>query len=247
MNGNEIAGRGGILVAVVPGQPRRGAGAGRAPGRRPRHPLVCANVDPDRYVVSSYVDGTVVALPVRPRPPGDGGEALRPRAGGAHPEGARRPRHPVLAATAGGRPCVVAGPAGGRHGCALYRHRDAGGRAPRQRARVLQRLRRGAPGAPAAPARDRRAAEPAAGQPSGSRGKIRRSSAGRIVPERPCTSGRARSCSSSSAARWVRPRGTCSPSPCRRRRRAVDHVPDQRDRRLRARLAAAGARAPRTG
>lgn len=66
MSGNDSAGRGGILVAVVPGQPvtvlEHAAGLAGDLGL----PLICANVDPNRYLVSSYVDGTVVALPYDP-------------------------------------------------------------------------------------------------------------------------------------------------------------------------------------
>ncbi|SEH61432.1 Nucleotide-binding universal stress protein, UspA family [Leifsonia sp. CL147] len=66
MNGNEIAGRGGILAAVVPGQPAAVVEAAARLAGDLGLPLVCANVDPDRYLVSSYVDGTVVALPYDP-------------------------------------------------------------------------------------------------------------------------------------------------------------------------------------
>lgn len=66
MNGNEIAGRGGILAAVVPGQPVAVLEAAARLAGDLGLPLVCANVDPDRYLVSSYVDGTVVALPYDP-------------------------------------------------------------------------------------------------------------------------------------------------------------------------------------
>ena len=66
MNGNELAGRGGILAAVVPGQPVAVLEAAARLADDLDVPLVCANVDPDRYLVSSYVDGTVVALPYDP-------------------------------------------------------------------------------------------------------------------------------------------------------------------------------------
>lgn len=66
MNGNEIDGRGGILAAVVPGQPAAVVEAAARLAGDLGLPLVCANVDPDRYLVSSYVDGTVVALPYDP-------------------------------------------------------------------------------------------------------------------------------------------------------------------------------------
>jgi nucleotide-binding universal stress UspA family protein len=66
MNGNESPGRGGILAAVVPGQPRAVLEQAARLADDLGLPLVCANVDPDRYVVSSYVDGTVVALPYDP-------------------------------------------------------------------------------------------------------------------------------------------------------------------------------------
>lgn len=66
MNGNEIAGRGGILAAVVPGQPVAVLEQAARLADDLDVPLVCANVDTDRYLVSSYVDGTVVALPYDP-------------------------------------------------------------------------------------------------------------------------------------------------------------------------------------
>lgn len=66
MNGHEIAGRGGILAAVVPGQPVAVLEQAARLADDLDVPLVCANVDPDRYLVSSYVDGTVVALPYDP-------------------------------------------------------------------------------------------------------------------------------------------------------------------------------------
>lgn len=66
MNGNEIAGRGGILAAVVPGQPVAVLEQAARLADDLDVPLVCAYVDPDRYLVSSYVDGTVVALPYDP-------------------------------------------------------------------------------------------------------------------------------------------------------------------------------------
>jgi len=66
MNGNELPGRGGILAAVVPGQPVAVLEQAARLADDLDVPLVCANVDPDRYLVSSYVDGTVVALPYDP-------------------------------------------------------------------------------------------------------------------------------------------------------------------------------------
>ncbi|WP_285114702.1 universal stress protein [Leifsonia sp. fls2-241-R2A-40a] len=66
MSGNEIAGRGGILAAVVPGQPIAVLEQAARLADDLDVPLVCANVDPDRYLVSSYVDGTIVALPYDP-------------------------------------------------------------------------------------------------------------------------------------------------------------------------------------
>src|SRR6478735_11304403 len=66
MSGNELAGRGGILAAVVPGQPVAVLEHAARLADDLDVPLVCANVDPDRYLVSSYVDGTVVALPYDP-------------------------------------------------------------------------------------------------------------------------------------------------------------------------------------
>ncbi|WP_158867482.1 universal stress protein [Leifsonia sp. AG29] len=66
MTGNESAGRGGILVAVVPGQPVVVLEQAARLADDLDVPLVCATVDPNRYLVSSYVDGTVVALPYDP-------------------------------------------------------------------------------------------------------------------------------------------------------------------------------------
>ncbi len=66
MSGNESTGRGGILVAVVPGQPVTVLEQAAKLADDLDVPLVCANVDPNRYLVSSYVDGTVVALPYDP-------------------------------------------------------------------------------------------------------------------------------------------------------------------------------------
>lgn len=57
---------GGVLVAVVPGQPTAVLDAAARLADDLDVPLVCANVDPNRYLVSSYVDGTVVALPYDP-------------------------------------------------------------------------------------------------------------------------------------------------------------------------------------
>ena len=66
MSGNESTGSGGILVAVVPGQPVAVLDQAARLADDLDVPLVCANVDPNRYLVSSYVDGTVVALPYDP-------------------------------------------------------------------------------------------------------------------------------------------------------------------------------------
>ena len=66
MNGNELTGRGGILAAVVPGQPIAVLEHAARLADDLDVPLVCANVDPNRYLVSSYVDGSVVALPYDP-------------------------------------------------------------------------------------------------------------------------------------------------------------------------------------
>ena len=59
-------GTGGIVVAVVPGQPVAVLEQAARLADDLDVPLVCANVDPNRYLVSSYVDGTVVALPYDP-------------------------------------------------------------------------------------------------------------------------------------------------------------------------------------
>jgi nucleotide-binding universal stress UspA family protein len=66
MSGFDSVGRGGILAAVVPGQPVAVLEQAARIADDLDVPLVCANVDPDRYLVSSYVDGTVVALPYDP-------------------------------------------------------------------------------------------------------------------------------------------------------------------------------------
>jgi nucleotide-binding universal stress UspA family protein len=66
MSGNDSTLRGGILVAVVPGQPVTVLEQAIKLADDLDVPLVCANVDPNRYLVSSYVDGTVVALPYDP-------------------------------------------------------------------------------------------------------------------------------------------------------------------------------------
>lgn len=65
MSGNDST-RGAILVAVVPGQPTTVIEQAATLADELDVPLVCANVDSDRYLVSSYMDGTVVALPYDP-------------------------------------------------------------------------------------------------------------------------------------------------------------------------------------
>jgi nucleotide-binding universal stress UspA family protein len=66
MSGNDSFGRGGILAAVVPGQPVTVLEQAARLADDLDLPLICATVDPNRYLVSSYVDGTVVALPYDP-------------------------------------------------------------------------------------------------------------------------------------------------------------------------------------
>jgi nucleotide-binding universal stress UspA family protein len=66
MSGSDHTLRGGILVAVVAGQPVTVLEQAAKLADDLDVPLVCANVDPNRYLVSSYVDGTVVALPYDP-------------------------------------------------------------------------------------------------------------------------------------------------------------------------------------
>lgn len=66
MSGNDSLGRGGILVAVVAGQPVAVLEQAIRLADDLDLPLVCATVDPNRYLVSNYVDGTVVALPYDP-------------------------------------------------------------------------------------------------------------------------------------------------------------------------------------
>ena len=62
-NNNE---RGAIIVAVVAGQPTAVLEHAAALADDLDVHLVCANVDVNRYLVSSYVDGSVVALPYDP-------------------------------------------------------------------------------------------------------------------------------------------------------------------------------------
>jgi nucleotide-binding universal stress UspA family protein len=64
MSGNSHTG--GILVAVVPGQPVVVLDQAARLANDLGVPLVCANVDPNRYLVSNYVDGTIVSLPYDP-------------------------------------------------------------------------------------------------------------------------------------------------------------------------------------
>lgn len=66
MSGTDNTQRDGILVAVVAGQPVTVLEQAARLADDLDVPLVCANVDPNRYLVSSYVDGTVVALPYDP-------------------------------------------------------------------------------------------------------------------------------------------------------------------------------------
>lgn len=66
MSGNDSLGRGGVLVAVVAGQPVAVLEQAARLAGDLGVPLVCATVDPNRYLVSNYVDGTVVALPYDP-------------------------------------------------------------------------------------------------------------------------------------------------------------------------------------
>lgn len=66
MSDRENTQRGVVMVAVLAGQPVTVLEhAARLAGDL-GVPLVCANVDPNRYLVSSYMDGTVVALPYDP-------------------------------------------------------------------------------------------------------------------------------------------------------------------------------------
>ncbi|WP_426517708.1 universal stress protein [Diaminobutyricibacter sp. McL0618] len=58
--------RGAIVVAVVAGQPTAVLEHAAALADDLDVHLVCANVDINRYLVSSYVDGSVVALPYDP-------------------------------------------------------------------------------------------------------------------------------------------------------------------------------------
>ncbi|NEN05506.1 universal stress protein [Diaminobutyricibacter tongyongensis] len=66
MSANNGEQRGGIIVAVVPGQPTTVIEHAAALADDLDVHLVCANVDVNRYLVSSYVDGSVVALPYDP-------------------------------------------------------------------------------------------------------------------------------------------------------------------------------------
>ncbi len=66
MSGNDNEQRGGIIVAIVAGQPTIVLEQAAALADDLDVHLVCANVDANRYLVSSYVDGSVVALPYDP-------------------------------------------------------------------------------------------------------------------------------------------------------------------------------------
>ncbi|MEO7016825.1 MAG: universal stress protein [Leifsonia sp.] len=66
MGGTDNTQRGGVLVAVVAGQPVAVVEQAARLAEDLDLPLVCANVDVNRYLVSSYMDGTVVALPYDP-------------------------------------------------------------------------------------------------------------------------------------------------------------------------------------
>ncbi len=66
MSGKDSLGRGGVVVAVVAGQPVAVLEQAARLAGDLGVPLVCATVDPNRYLVSNYVDGTVVALPYDP-------------------------------------------------------------------------------------------------------------------------------------------------------------------------------------
>lgn len=78
MSANDSTGSGGILVAVVPGQPVAVLEQAVRLAGDLGLPLVCANVDPNRYLVSNYVDGTVVALPYDPDLPETPDESFDP-------------------------------------------------------------------------------------------------------------------------------------------------------------------------
>ncbi len=66
MSGNSNEQRGAIIVAVVAGQPTVVLEHAAALADDLDVHLVCATVDVNRYLVSSYVDGSVVALPYDP-------------------------------------------------------------------------------------------------------------------------------------------------------------------------------------
>ncbi|WP_345762891.1 universal stress protein [Diaminobutyricibacter sp. McL0608] len=66
MSANSNEQRGAIIVAVVAGQPTTVLEHAATLADDLDIPLVCANVDVNRYLVSSYVDGSVVALPYDP-------------------------------------------------------------------------------------------------------------------------------------------------------------------------------------
>lgn len=76
MSGKGSAGPGVIVVAVVPGQPVTVLEQAARLAGDLGVPLVCANVDPTRYLVPNAVDGTVVALPFDPDLPEAGEEAF---------------------------------------------------------------------------------------------------------------------------------------------------------------------------
>lgn len=70
--------RGGVIVAVVAGQPLTVLEQAAALADDLDVHLVCANVDIGRYLVSSYVDGSVVALPYDPDLPESEKEVFDP-------------------------------------------------------------------------------------------------------------------------------------------------------------------------
>ena len=78
MSGSDHTQRGGVVVAVVPGQPVVVLEQAAKLADDLDVPLICANVDPNRYLVSSYVDGTVVALPYDPELPESEDEQFDP-------------------------------------------------------------------------------------------------------------------------------------------------------------------------
>lgn len=77
MSENNVDGHGGVLVAVVPGQPVAVLQEAVRIASELGLPLVCANVYPENPM-TTYVDGTVLALPLVPQTPQSNDEPFDP-------------------------------------------------------------------------------------------------------------------------------------------------------------------------